>query len=104
MDWEKRKKNAEIIQSLRMIFQPRKIGSISKLLHCAMHLNSQSVGGGAIGPSRIQKAISVEPNVGLTSNQAVNLSFPLSRGLYKKIDQIMDLEGTMKGLYLVRVP
>ena len=32
-------------------------------------------GGGAIGPSRIQKAIYLELNVGLTSNEALNSNF-----------------------------
>ena len=31
--------------------------------------------GGAIGPSRIQKAIYLELNVGLTSNEALNSNF-----------------------------
>ena len=40
-----------------------------------MLLTPQSVGGGTIDPSRIKKAISLVPNVGLNANQAVNLSF-----------------------------
>ena len=43
-------------------------------LRVCISLNPQSAGeGGAIGLSRIKKAISLEPNVGWTSNQAVNL-------------------------------
>ena len=34
-----------------------------------------AVGGGAISPSRIKKIISLKPNVGSTSDQAVNSSF-----------------------------
>ena len=47
---------------------------------------NQTRGGGPNGPPGFKSLISQEPKVGLTSNQAVNLS-PLSRDLCKKIGQ-----------------
>ena len=47
----------------------------SHLLQCPeIVLNPQPAGGGPIGPPRIEKIISPEPNVRLTSNQDVNSS------------------------------
>ena len=39
------------------------------------YINPQTPGGGPNGPQQIKNVISLEPNVRLTSNQAVNLSF-----------------------------
>ena len=50
-------------------------------------LNLVRWGGGQICPLRIKKAISLEPNVGLTSNQAVNSSFSVV-WRYNKINQV----------------
>ena len=56
------------------------------------------MGGGQICPLRIKKAISLEPNVGLTSNQAVNSSFLLCRGLFKEMTNFGYL-GALEGLF-----
>ena len=55
------------------------------------------------GPLGFKNLVSLEPKVGLTSNLAVNLSFPLSRGVSKKLTN-MDLGGTLEGLFWARVP
>ena len=56
-------------------------------------------GGGQISPTEIKIIISLEPNVGFTSNEAVNLS--------NKIDKFgpwRDRGGPMEGPFSPRVP
>ena len=61
--------------------------------------NSQRDGGGANGPPGFKNLISLEPKVGLTSNQAVNLSLSVV-----KIFVSLEHEGILEGPYLSRVP
>ena len=51
------------------------------------NINPNPAGGGHISPPVFQKIISLEPNVGLTSDQAVNSSFSVVQRSIKKIDQ-----------------
>ena len=50
--------------------------------------NPIPTGGGGYKPTSVSKIIALEPNVGLTSDQAVNSSFSVVlRSKIKKIDQ-----------------
>ena len=82
---------------------PHSLWFIVFSLHNCLVLTLKARGGETICPSTIEKAISLELQVGLTSNQAVNLSFSIVYVDVKKIIN-MDLEGTLEGLYLVQVP
>ena len=59
--------------------------------------------GGQISPQENKIVISLELNVGFTSNQAVNLSLSV---LYSYILKIINLDrgGTLMGPFLPRVP
>ena len=67
------------------------------------HYASKQGGGQLAHWIENQKVTFLESNVGLTSNQAVNLGFSIVKRSIKKMFD-MDLEGTMEGLSFGKVP
>ena len=68
-----------------------------------MLINPNQTGGGNISPPIFQIIIALEPNVGSTSDQAVNSSLSVVPRSKKKLTNL-DHERTMAGPFSARVP
>ena len=64
-------------------------------------VNPNQAGGGQICPTDFQMIISLEPKVGLTSNQAVNSSLSVVSRSKKKLTD-SDHEKTLQGPFMVQ--